>query len=47
MKKVKVLVVDDEAIVRESLGDWLKDVGYQVFTAENGYKALEVKSQAS
>ncbi len=42
MKKVKILVVDDEAIVRESLGDWLKDAGYQVFTAENGHKALEV-----
>ena len=42
MKKVKILVVDDEAIVRESLGDWLKDVGYQVFTAENGHEALEV-----
>jgi two-component system response regulator AtoC len=42
MKKVRILVVDDEAIVRESLSDWLKDVGYQVFTAENGHKALEV-----
>jgi len=42
MKRVKILVVDDEAIVRESLGDWLKDVGYQVFTAENGHEALEV-----
>ena len=42
MKKVKILVVDDEAIIRESLGDWLKDSGYQVFTAENGHKALEV-----
>ena len=42
MKRVKILVVDDEAIVRESLSDWLKDVGYQVFTAENSYKALEV-----
>jgi DNA-binding NtrC family response regulator len=42
MKKVKILVVDDEAIVRESLGDWLTDVGYQVLTAENGHKALEV-----
>ncbi len=42
MKKVKILVVDDEAIVRESLGDWLKDIGYQVFTAEDGYKALDV-----
>ena len=42
MKKVKILVVDDEAIVRESLGDWLKDAGYQVFTAENGHEALKV-----
>ncbi|MEA3313209.1 MAG: sigma-54 dependent transcriptional regulator [Caldisericota bacterium] len=42
MKKVKVLVVDDEAIVREALSDWLNDIGYQVFTAENGHKALEV-----
>jgi len=42
MKKIKILVVDDEAIIRESLGDWLKDSGYQVFTAENGHKALEV-----
>jgi len=42
MKKLKILVVDDEAIVRESLSDWLTDVGYQVLTAENGHKALEV-----
>jgi two-component system response regulator AtoC len=42
VKKVKLLVVDDEAIVRESLNAWLKDVGYQVLTAENGHKALEV-----
>jgi two-component system response regulator AtoC len=42
MKKVKILVVDDEAIVRESLHDWLTDAGYQVLTAENGPKALEI-----
>jgi two-component system response regulator AtoC len=42
MQKIKILVVDDEAIVRESLGDWLKDDGYQVFTAENGHEALDV-----
>ena len=40
-KRVKVLVVDDEAIVRESLRDWLGDVGHQVLTAENGPQALE------
>jgi DNA-binding NtrC family response regulator len=42
MKKVKILVVDDEAIVRESLHDWLTDAGYQVLTAENGPKALAI-----
>jgi two-component system response regulator AtoC len=42
MKKIKILVVDDEAIVRESLHDWLTDAGYQVLTAENGSKALEI-----
>jgi DNA-binding NtrC family response regulator len=36
-----VLIVDDEAIVRESLGDWLKDT-YQVATAETGEEALEL-----
>jgi DNA-binding NtrC family response regulator len=35
-----ILVVDDEAIVRESIGDWLKDAGYQVAGAESGEEAL-------
>ncbi len=41
-KKAKVLVVDDEAIIRESLRDWLSDVGHQVLIAENGSQALEI-----
>ena len=41
-KKIKLLVVDDEAIIRESLRDWLSDVGHQVLTAENGPQALEI-----
>ena len=41
-KRVKILVVDDEAIIRESLHDWLSDAGYQVLTAENGPQALEI-----
>jgi acetyl-CoA synthetase len=32
----KILIADDESIVRESLTDWLTDKGYQVVTAENG-----------
>jgi CheY-like chemotaxis protein len=42
VKEMKpVLIVEDEAIVRESLRDWLKDVGYEVETAEEGEEALE------
>jgi len=41
-RRAKVLVVDDEAIVRESLCDWLSDIGHQVLTAENGPKALKI-----
>jgi len=36
-----ILIVEDEAIVRESLKDWLKDI-YQVTTAETGEEALEL-----
>jgi len=42
MKKAKILVVDDEAIIRESLHSWLSDAGYEVFTAENSPQALEI-----
>jgi DNA-binding NtrC family response regulator len=41
-RKAKVLVVDDEAIVRESLRDWLSDIGHQVLIAENGPQALKI-----
>ncbi|HNW59443.1 MAG TPA: response regulator [bacterium] len=37
-----VLIVDDEAIIRESLQHWLEMEGYRVFTAENGEKALQL-----
>jgi len=36
-----VLVVEDEAIMRESLRDWLSDEGYAVETAEHGEAALQ------
>lgn len=39
-KKTKLLVVDDEDIVRESLCDWLSSVGYEVLTAKCGEEAL-------
>ncbi len=37
-----ILIVDDEAIVRDSIGDWLRTVGYQVESAETGEEALEM-----
>jgi DNA-binding response OmpR family regulator len=36
-----ILIVEDEAIMRDSLKDWLTNGGYQVETAEDGSKALE------
>ncbi len=36
-----ILVVEDEAVMRESLRDWLSDGGYLVETAEHGEAALK------
>ena len=41
-KKTKILIVDDESIVRESLSDWLDGVGYDVKAAECGEDALRI-----
>lgn len=37
-----VLVVDDEAMIRESVSAYLTKQGYHVFAAEDGKKALEI-----
>jgi DNA-binding NtrC family response regulator len=42
MLNCRVLVVDDEAIVRESICDWLKYSGFDVEIAENGEEALSM-----
>jgi len=39
-EKPKLLVVDDELIVRDSLGNWFREEGYRVDTAESAGKAL-------
>ena len=40
-KNVHIMVVDDEEIVRDSLGSWLEEDGYSVEAVESGKKALE------
>ncbi|MFB1021760.1 MAG: response regulator transcription factor [Vicingaceae bacterium] len=42
MKKEKILIVDDEADILEIVGYNLKKEGFDVFTAENGKKAIEI-----
>jgi len=41
MKKPTVLLVDDEAIVRDSISEWLKNDDYEVDCASDGKEALE------
>ena len=40
--KETLLLVDDEEGIRKVLGISLADIGYQVFTAENGEQALRI-----
>ena len=40
-KKRKILLVEDEMVVREALRDWLIEDGYVVDVAEDGEEALE------
>jgi CheY-like chemotaxis protein len=35
-----VIVVEDDGDIREDVADVLRDEGYEVLTAENGYEAL-------
>lgn len=41
----RILIVDDETIVRESLGNWFSEDGYTVEMAESAKVALEKLSQ--
>ena len=41
-KNWPILVVDDEDVMCESMGAWLREDGYHVDTASNGQKALEL-----
>lgn len=41
MSSTKLLIVDDELILRESLAGWLQRDGHAVDTASSGEEALE------
>lgn len=45
--KGKILIVEDEEALRDSLEEILRLEGYEVFTAENGETALELIGQAN
>jgi DNA-binding NtrC family response regulator len=42
----RLLVVDDETIVRESLASWFRQEGHEVATAENGKQALRLCAES-
>jgi excisionase family DNA binding protein len=42
-----VLVIDDEKLVRDTIGEFLEDEGYEVLFASDGAEALEVLASAS
>ncbi len=45
MSKARILVVDDEKLIRWSLKEKLQKEGYEVFTAESGEVAIQVINQ--
>ena len=45
MAKEKILIVDDEENILELLNFNLKNAGYEVYTANNGEKALKLAKE--
>jgi DNA-binding NtrC family response regulator len=43
--KPRILIVDDEAAMRESLKDWLMEDGYEVNSAESGEAAVKMAAE--
>lgn len=46
MGNTKILIVDDELIMRESLAGWLERDGHEISTAPSGEEALEILKEA-
>jgi len=44
-QSARILIVDDEATIRLTLGTLLKRAGYEVTSAENGHDAVELLEQ--
>lgn len=42
MKKYRILIIDDEEIVRDALTDWLRNLGYYPEAVGDGLSALEL-----
>jgi DNA-binding NtrC family response regulator len=45
-KDIRILIVDDELIVRQSLQSWFQEEGYSVDAVESGKEALEKLTQS-
>ncbi|MDO5027682.1 MAG: response regulator transcription factor [Bacillota bacterium] len=45
MDKYKILVAEDDKAIRDSIGIYLKNAGYEVIFAEDGRQALEIFAQ--
>ena len=39
---MKILIVEDEVLIREGMSDYLMECGYEVFEAGNGQEALDL-----
>lgn len=40
-QKVKILVVDDEAVMRDTMSDWLLEKGFNIVSVSSGMEAIE------
>ncbi len=37
-----ILIIDDEAVIRETFRNYLEDYGYRIFTGENGETGIQL-----
>jgi len=45
MTPSRILIIDDEKVIRDSFGAHLEDCGYEILTAENGRVGLSLFEQ--